>query len=61
MAKDKAMGGFPAINFIPDRERVHGGPPKVRLPLWIALGVAATILIVIMAIFLIPVLLAAPR
>ena len=57
MAKDKAMGGFPAINFIPDRERVHGGPPKVRMPLWITLGVATVILIVIMAVQLIPLLL----
>jgi hypothetical protein len=57
VAKDKAMGGFPAINFIPDRERVHGGPPKVRLPFWIALAVATVILIVIMAIQLIPLLL----
>ena len=57
MAKDKAMGGFPAINFIPDRERVHGGPPKVRLPLWIGLGIATAILIAVMAIQLIPLLL----
>jgi hypothetical protein len=57
VAKDKAMGGFPAINFIPDRERVHGGPPKVRLPLWIALAVTTVILIVVMAIQLIPLLL----
>jgi hypothetical protein len=57
VAKDKAIGGFPAINFIPDRERVHGGPPKVRVPFWIALAVATAILIVIMAVQLIPILL----
>ena len=51
------MDGFPAINFIPDRERVHGGPPKVRVPFWIALAVATVILIAIMAIQLVPILL----
>jgi hypothetical protein len=57
VAKDKSMGGFPAINFIPDRERVHGGPPKVRVPFWIALAAATVILIGIMAIQLVPLLL----
>jgi hypothetical protein len=57
VAKDKAIGGFPAINFIPDRERVHGGPPKVRVPFWIALAVATVILIAIMAMQLVPLLL----
>jgi hypothetical protein len=56
VVKDKAIGGFPAINFIPDRERVHGGPPKVRGPFWIALAVATLILIAIMGIQLIPIL-----
>jgi|GEM_PF-3085527 len=57
MAKDKTMAGFPAINFIPDRERVHRGSPKVRVPFWIALALATVILIAIMAIQLVPILL----
>jgi hypothetical protein len=57
VAKDQAMDGFPTINFIPDRERVHGGPPKVRVPFWIALAMATVILIGIMAIQLVPLLL----
>jgi hypothetical protein len=56
MAKNNARV-FPSINFIPDRERVQGGPPRVRPPLWIALAAVTLILVAIMAIQLIPLLL----
>jgi hypothetical protein len=54
VARQQTQPGFPSINLMPDRERVRGGPPKVRVPFWIALALVTVVLIAVMALQLIP-------
>lgn len=46
---------FPAVNLVPDRERVMGGRrPLVRPGFWVLLAVAVAILVAVMGILLVP-------
>ncbi|HEV3235116.1 MAG TPA: hypothetical protein VG329_11260 [Candidatus Dormibacteraeota bacterium] len=54
MAAD-SKEAFPAINLMPDRERVMGGyRPKVRPWFWVMLALSVLVLIAVMAMELIP-------
>lgn len=61
MSRVSESESYPAVNLIPDRERLRTGRrPIVRARFWIGLAASVLILVVAMAIQLIPTL-AVPR
>ncbi len=58
MARPSVEARFPAINLLPDRERIYRGRrPAVRAPFWVVLAASVALLIAIMGIQLVPTLL----